>query len=142
MKEMGGDTRKRQGGGVGKSRVWAQKLSLLLLLWVLGNPLVLVWLPEGARGTSWTRVSWLRLLAAQLLAFTFPRAQALPLLSTKGQHHPSIPPFSPQPSRESWPRVLVSPQQEGLLSKTHLVCSCGVDTCPAPSLWRLGSRAG
>lgn len=83
--------------------MWAQKFSPLLLLWILGNPLALDWLPEGARGTSWGQVAWPgQWLATQLLAFPgFPEPGALPLLSTKGQHRPSVAPSSPQPSWES-----------------------------------------
>ena len=124
----------------------SQQLSPLLLLWVLGKTrLALVWLPEGRRD----------LLGPGALAeagscpvagfHTFPRARAVSLLSTKGQHHPSVPLSSPQPSRESWSRAR-SAHSTGLggrgelLSRTHLVYSFRMHTHPAPSLWRPGPR--
>lgn len=47
--------------------------SPFLLLWLLRNPLALVWLPEGPRGTPQAQDPWLRPLAAQRLVFApFP----------------------------------------------------------------------
>ena len=43
--------------------------SPFLLLWLLRNPLALVWLPEGPRGTPQAQDPWLRPLAAQRLVF-------------------------------------------------------------------------
>lgn len=66
---------------------------------------------------------------------TFPGAQALPLLSTKGQHHPSLPPSSPQPRQQSWPRALVSPQGKGADLQDGARSAPLGGTRPAPSLW-------
>lgn len=49
LKQIAGSTRKRWGGGAGTRGLWAQKPSPLFLLWVFGNPLALVWLPEEPR---------------------------------------------------------------------------------------------
>lgn len=127
--------------------MWSQQLSPLLLLWVLGKTrLVLVWLPEGAGGTSWAQILWLKPAAARLRVSHISQSLGHLALSTKGQHHPSVPPSSPQPSQESWPRALVSPQQgigggcaalqdtPGLFLRMH--------THPAPSLWWPGRGAG
>lgn len=102
--------------------------------------LVLVWRPEGLR-TSWAQVLWLKPPPPGCGFHTFPRARAVSApLQLRGSITPSVPPSLPQPGRESWPRALVSPQQGpgggvgALLSRTHLVCSFGSDTCPGPSL--------
>lgn len=77
-----------------KRGVWAQKLSPLFQLWALGNPLALVWLPEGPRGISQAQVPWLKPVAAHLLVFArFPepgpfRSSPLRGSITPAFHHP------------------------------------------------------
>lgn len=73
----------------------------------------------------------------------FPRAQAVPLLSTKGQHHPSIPPSSLKPSQGKLAEGSGQPTEGGDCSPgQHKVCSFGMHEGPVPSLWWSGGGAG
>lgn len=70
-----------------------------------GKLLILVWLSMGSKVPSLLMPPFLcQRLPDSGFPHALPRSWALPLLSTKGQHHPSIPILNTA-QRKSWPRA-------------------------------------